>query len=127
MPGIAGLCTTESLMGKRDAAAIREVATSVDLTAREQRRAASLVRRIADQRERDVPWASILEKGTVTSVVQLLGRGANRLRLGASKVRRMAVRGLLNEGFTTRQAGQRFGVSHQRISAVVSADSGDDD
>lgn len=114
-------------MGKRDAAAIREVASSVDLTAREQRRAASLVRRIADQRERDVPWASILEKGTVTSVVHLLGRGANRLRVGASKVRRMAVRGLLNEGFTTRQAGQRFGVSHQRISAVVSADSGDDD
>jgi hypothetical protein len=97
------------------------------MTAREQRRVASLARRIADQRDRSVPWASIIEKGTLNSLVELLGRGAHRLRIGASKVRRTAARGLLNEGLTTRQVGRRFGVSHQRISALASSDHGDDE
>ena len=113
-------------MGKRDASLMREVAASADATAREQKRAASLVRRMADQREREVPWSSIAEKGTLTSAMELLGRGAQRLRTGGAKMRRVAARGLLNEGMTTRQVGRRFGVSHQRISALLSSDPGDD-
>ena len=114
-------------MGKRDAAAFREVAAAADMTAREQRRVASLARRIADQRERAVPWATIVEKGTVSSLAELLVRGANRLRVAASRVRRAAASGLLGEGLTTRQVGRRFGVSHQRISALVAPKSGDDE
>ncbi len=113
-------------MGKQDASAMREVAASAEATAREQRRIASLARRIADQREREVPWATIFEKGTISSIVELLSRGAHRLRAGASKTRRLVARGLVNEGLTTRQVGRRFGVSHQRISALLSSEPGDD-
>lgn len=107
-------------MADGDATAIREVAEAAETTAREQTRVAAIARRIADQRQAGVPWVAITQKGAIRALIDSLGAGAIRLRGAGAKLRRAWARGLLNEGLTTRQVGQRFGISHQRVSALLS-------
>ncbi|HET6795383.1 MAG TPA: hypothetical protein VFH45_13120 [Acidimicrobiales bacterium] len=105
--------------------ALREVADAADATSREQHRAAGAVRRIADRRERGASWRDISASDSALRVVELLAGGASRLREAAGRLRRVIAGGLADEGMTTRKIGERFGVSHQRVSTLLSR--GEDD
>ena len=102
------------------AAALEEVADTADATAREQRQAAVLARRLAGRRRRGLSWADLTAEGGATQLVELLGAGALRLRGAAGALRQLVARGLAAEGMTTRRIGERFGVSHQRVSSILS-------
>ncbi len=104
---------------RSEADRLTEVADQVADSARLQRRAATLVRRMAAQRRRGRPWRSIVTSSTPRRTLELLGEAGRRLRHGARQLRQLLVGGLSAEGSTTRQIGELFEVSHQRISVIL--------
>lgn len=104
---------------RSDAAALNHVADEVTDSARHQRRVATLVRRMATQRSQGRPWRRIVDGGTPRRALEVLTEAARLLRDSAGRVRQVLIGGLAAEGSTTRQIGQLFDVSHQRISAIL--------
>lgn len=107
--------------GKRDPAAValNEVADAADATAKEQRQAATTSRQLSRARQRGASWHEIANSDRPQMLLALLGASARRLVETAGDFRRALARALTREGLTTREIGQRFGVSHQRISSLL--------
>lgn len=106
----------------KEADALVEVAEQVDHTAREQRHAAVTMRRMAAQRRRGLSWQVIMRRGGPKLGHDLLSRSARHLRDSAGRMRRLVAGGLWREGVSTRQIGQLFDISHQRISSILRSD-----
>lgn len=110
----------DSAVEDRTVEELRQVADAAEATAREQRRAARMARHIADERESGLSWGDITGKGSARSLTELLSSGSGRLRQATTRFRRLLASGLAAEGFTRREIGEHFGVSHQRVSALLS-------
>jgi hypothetical protein len=104
--------TTEGLL--------EDVAATADSIADDQRQTARQARDMAQARRRGATWQQIIEAGPALSLLGLLRGNAERLSRAGGRVRSAIARGLAAEGFTTRQIGKRFGVSHQRVSSLLS-------
>jgi transposase len=52
-------------------------------------------------------------------VLDLLGGSAERLAAAVGGIRRAWAASLAEQGVSIRQIGERFGVSHQRVSALL--------
>lgn len=101
-----------------------EVADAADAIARDQKQVARKVRRM--QRRRDIGWSwhRVLEAdengdADEPSTAALLARSSDRLGDAVRAFRKVVATGLIDEGRTIRQIAKRFGVSHQRLSALL--------
>jgi hypothetical protein len=104
--------------GDRLAATLDRVADTVDEAAGEQRRAGRIAREAARGRRVD----GIDEPSTtraVRQVLELVGRSADHLTSAAGGLRRAWAAALAEQGLSIRQIGDRLGVTHQRVSALL--------
>jgi len=102
----------------RLAMTLDRVADTADKAAGEQRQAAEMARDTAHGRRNN----GIDDTGTTQSVrrvLELLGRSTEHLTAAAAGLRRAWAAALAEDGLSIRQIGERLGVTHQRVSALL--------
>jgi transcriptional regulator of aromatic amino acid metabolism len=100
--------------------ALGALAASAEQTAIEQRQVAASARVLRRQREEGRSWSSILAQGEHPSLVHLLSASLRRLTETSGRFRAAVAIALAREGLSTRQIASRLGVTHQRVSAMLS-------
>jgi hypothetical protein len=86
------------------------------------RRASLIKKRIAQlrrSRARDVPYAELVGTEQGPLIVQLLTQGSAALDVAGANVRRAEAEALYAEGLTMEQIAKSFGVTRQRVSALL--------
>ena len=109
----AGTGTDEELR------ALDRLADAIEENARDQRLLARRVRQLRSWRAKGLSWRHLLGKDGPPTVIDLLGRVLQRTGEVSAALRRRLARGLREEGVSTPTIGHLFGVSHQRISALL--------
>ena len=100
--------------------ALDGIAATAEEVADEQHEVARAARSLAERRRGGATWTELVDTRSPLVLVDLLRHSAGLL-LGAARALQGALaRALAREGCTTREIGTRFGVSHQRISALMS-------
>src|SRR3954447_12839338 len=102
--------------------ALEEVASAAEESAAEQRDVARRVRAIDRKRQRGWSWVRILDDEPSPGVLELVRKSARGAAAAASGLVHLVAVGLSEEGESRRRIGHRFGMSHQRISAVLNGD-----
>ena len=100
-----------------------EALTALEKVLADNARRASLIKkRIAQlrrSRARDVPYAELVGREQGPLIVQLLTEGSAALDIAGANVRRAEVEALYAEGMTMEQIAESFGVTRQRVSALL--------
>jgi hypothetical protein len=87
-----------------------------------QKRTTLIKRRIAQVRRlrsQGTPYAEIVSISDGPLIVQLLTESSSALDISGASVRRAEARALYAEGLTMDQIAERFGVTRQRVSALL--------
>jgi hypothetical protein len=100
-------------------AALDEVAEAADETALDQQRLARRARSMSRQRRLGWSWSKILQRERQPGLLVLMARSARRLHEVGGRFRPALGQALVEEGLSTRQIAKTFGVTHQRISAML--------
>ncbi len=99
--------------------ALTEVAEAADEVALDQQRLARRARSMKRQSQLGRSWSQILQRERQPGLLLLLNRSARRLHEVSGRFRPALGRVLTSEGLSTRQIAKLFGVTHQRISAML--------
>lgn len=99
--------------------ALEDLARAADETALDQQRLARRAREMVRQRRRGWAWTTILERENKPGALDLLSASARRLARIGGRFRRALGRALASEGLSTRVIARHFGVTHQRVSAML--------
>ena len=100
-------------------AAVEGLADAVEENAEDERLLARRLREIREGRAEGRTWLDLLGPDDRPSVLGLTGRIIGRLTDASGTLRRALARGLRLEGVTIATIAGLFGVSHQRISALL--------
>lgn len=106
-------------------AAFEEAADTLDRASVETGAAAGRVRRLRRQRASGSPWREVLGQGVARNLLEEIGGAAARVASAAGQLRRAIVHALLGDGLRVKQIADTLGVSHQRISRVLTHNSED--
>jgi Homeodomain-like domain len=90
------------------------------------KRATLIKKRIAQLRRlraRDTPYAELVASEDGPLIVQLLTESSTKLDTCGATVRRAEAKALYAEGLTMEQIAKSFGVTRQRVSALLRKDS----
>ena len=100
-----------------------EALTALEKVLADNARRASLIKkRIAQlrrSRARDVPYAELVGSEQGPLIVQLLTQASAALDIAGANVRRAEAEALYAEGMTMEQIAESFGVTRQRVSALL--------
>lgn len=100
-----------------------EALTALEKVLADNARRASLIKkRIAQlrrSRARDVPYAELVGSEQGPLIVQLLTQASAALDIAGANVRRAEAEALYAEGLTMEQIARSFGVTRQRVSALL--------
>src|SRR5687767_14456200 len=99
--------------------ALDDVAEAADETALDQQRLARRARSMSRQRRFGSSWLQILERERQPGLIALMERSARRLQEVSGQFRPVLGRALVAEGLSTRQIARMFGVTRQRVSAML--------
>ena len=100
-------------------AALDDLAATVDANARDQRRLATLIRRLRTGRAAGGSWYDLLTRQPRPGVLGLTAQILRRVGDVSGTLRRHLAQGLRAEGVTIPAIAALFGVSHQRVSALL--------
>lgn len=98
---------------------LEEIAETADAVADDQREIARRARRMQGLRDRGWSWSDILEREPLPGLVERLTRSTRRLVDGAAAFRERLAQQLAGEGWTRRRIARVLGVTHQRVSAIL--------
>jgi hypothetical protein len=100
-----------------------EALTALESTLADNQRRTSLIRRRIAQlrrlRSQGAPYAEIVSISDGPLIVQLITESSAALDVSGASVRRAEARALYAEGLTMDQIAERFGVTRQRVSALL--------
>ena len=100
-----------------------EALTALESTLADNQKRTTLIRRRIAQlrrfRSQGVPYAEIVSTSDGPLIVQLLTESSTALDISGASVRRAEARALYAEGLTMNQIAERFGVTRQRVSALL--------
>ena len=106
--------TDQSMEGVLD-----EVAEAAEETALDQQRVARRARSMSRQCRLGWSWSQILQRERQPGILVLMARSARRLHEVNGRFRPALVGALVDEGLSIRRIAKMFGVTHQRISAML--------
>jgi hypothetical protein len=95
------------------------LADAAEDNARDERRLARRIRQFRDGRAEGRSWHDLFSAERRPGVLQLTSRILKRLAEGSGSLRRVLANGLRMEGATMAAIAALFGVSHQRVSALL--------
>lgn len=101
------------------AGALDQVAEAADETALDQQRLARRARSMSRQRRLGWSWSKILERERQPGLLVLMDRSVRRLQDVSGRFRPALGQALADAGLSTRQIAKMFGVTQQRISAML--------
>jgi Homeodomain-like domain len=103
--------------------AFLEALTALESTLADNQRRTTLIRRRIAQlrrlRSQGTPYAEIVSISDGPLIVQLLTESSAALDISGASVRRAEACALYAEGLTMDQIAERFGVTRQRVSALL--------
>ncbi len=102
-----------------DLAVLDGLADAVEENARDERRLGRRLRQLRVGRAAGRTWHDLLSGERQPGVLDLASRILTRLTETSGSLRRVIARGLRLEGATIAAIAARFGVSHQRVSALL--------
>ena len=76
-------------------------------------------RTIADMRSQGLPYRQIADETGRPLVVELITENLERLRMSGAELRRAQAEALHDEGLTMGEIAELFGVTRQRVSAIL--------
>lgn len=110
---------------EEELAALDGLATRIEENARDDRQLARRIRQLRADRAAGRSWHTLLGRESQPRLLDLSARVLRRATETSVMVRRLLASGLRGEGATVPAIAEKFGVSHQRISAVLRNGGGD--
>lgn len=101
-----------------------EVADTADAVAADQLRLAESARATARRWRDGSSWSDLSERGAVREIVGGLISGAATVSVAVARLRESLFKALVAEDWTVRRVGRHFGISHQRVSSMLSRSKG---
>jgi hypothetical protein len=103
--------------------AFLDALTALESTLDDNQERSKLIRRRIAQlrrlRSQGAPYAEIVSVNDGPLIVQLVTQSSTALDVSGASVRRAEARALYAEGLTMDQIAERFGVTRQRVSALL--------
>ncbi|MDQ1369440.1 MAG: hypothetical protein QOF20_1793 [Acidimicrobiaceae bacterium] len=98
------------------------LASDVDENARDERLLARRIRALRAGRAKGRSWQDILSNEADPGTMELTSRVLKAMSSGSGAIRRAVARGLRAGGESIAAISERFGVSRQRVSAILRRD-----
>ncbi len=115
------MSTRPPVTDDRALGAVERAADTLDAAAADTRAAARRLRTVRTARRRGRRWGEILANGTARELLGLLGSATRRLTDASASARRALSQALVADGLRIGEVAELIGVSHQRISQVLTS------
>jgi hypothetical protein len=106
--------------------ALTDLIATIEQTVAELNDAIDRAHHVTDLRTSGLPWLDIVHGEERPLVIERVSRALTDLGAAGNNVRREQARALLREGLSVTEISRLFGVTRQRVSALLQAAGSDD-